>query len=69
MLSQLSEKILTVIGENTPSTLRGSIIEGSSGINPFMASGFFYHNTLDWSISYIRGVRLVFIIIMFCRNF
>ena len=35
--------------------------------NPFMSSGLFYLNSVDRSISYISGVRLVFIIIMFCR--
>ena len=29
----------------------------------------FYLNSLDRSVSYIRGVRLVVIISMFCRNF
>ena len=37
-------------------------------INPFMPSGIFYHNSFDRSFCYIRGVWLVFIIIMFCRN-
>ena len=39
--------------------------------NPLMRSRIFYLNALEWSISYIRGVLLVFIfiIIMFCRNF
>ena len=36
--------------------------------NPFMPNGFFYHNSLDTSIFYIRGVWVVFIIIMFCRK-
>ena len=30
-----------------------------------MLRGLFYVNSLDWSISYIRGVQLVFIYIMF----
>ena len=34
-----------------------------------MPSGLFYFKYLDKSISYIKGVWLVFIIIMFCRNF
>ena len=38
-------------------------------VNPFMPSRFFYLKSLDKSISYIRGIWLVFIIIMFCRNF
>ena len=38
-------------------------------INPFMPSGLFYLKSLDRSICYIRGARLVFIIAMFCRNF
>ena len=33
--------------------------------NPFMPNGFFYNHSLDWSISNIRGVWLVFIIAMF----
>ena len=33
--------------------------------NPFMPSGHFYLKSLDKSISYIRGVWLVFITIMF----
>ena len=37
-------------------------------LNPFMPSGFFYFNSLDRFISYIRGVWLVLIIVMFCRN-
>ena len=37
-------------------------------LNPFMPSGIFYHNTLDWSISNRRGVRLVFIITMVYKN-
>ena len=36
-----------------------------SSFNPFMPSGFFYHNSLDQSIS---NCRLVFIIFMFYRN-
>ena len=35
-------------------------------LNPFMPSGLFYLNSLDRSISNIRDVWLVFIIIMFC---
>ena len=38
-------------------------------VNPYRPSGLFYHNSLDKSISYISGVWLVFINIMFCRNF
>ena len=38
-------------------------------VSSFMLSGLFYFNSLDRSISYIRGVCLVFIIITFCRNF
>ena len=34
-------------------------------VNPFIPRGLFYHNFLDRSISYIRGVRLVFFIIQF----
>ena len=38
-------------------------------INPFMPNGLFYLNSLDRSISYIRGLWLVFFIIfIFCRN-
>ena len=37
------------------------------GINPFMPNGLFYLNSFNRSISHIRGVWLVFIIIMFCR--
>ena len=37
-------------------------------LNPFIPSGFFYFNSLDRFIFYIRGVWLVFIIFMFCRN-
>ena len=33
---------------------------------PFMPNGLFYINSLDRSIFYIRGVWLVFIIIMSC---
>ena len=36
--------------------------------NPFMLNGLFYLNSLGRSIFHIRGVWLVFIIIMFCRN-
>ena len=36
--------------------------------NPFMPSGFFYYNSLDRFISFINGVRLVIIIVMFCRK-
>ena len=39
------------------------------GFNPFINSGLFYLNSIDRSVSYISGVRLVFIIVMFCRNF
>ena len=38
-------------------------------VNSFMPCGLFYLNSLDRSITYIRGVWLVFIIITFCRNF
>ena len=34
-------------------------------VNPFIPSGFFYLNSLDRSISYRRGVWLLFIITMF----
>ena len=37
--------------------------------NPFIPCGLFYRNSLDRSISYMMSVWLVFIIIMFCRNF
>ena len=37
--------------------------------NPFMPSGLFYLHFLVGSISYKKGVWLVFIIITFCRNF
>ena len=37
--------------------------------NLFKPSGLFYLNSLDRSIICIRGVWLVFIIIMFCRHF
>ena len=37
-------------------------------LNPFMPSGFIYRNFLDRFISYIRGVWLVIIIVMFCRK-
>ena len=33
-------------------------------VNPFMPSGFFYFKSLDRFIFYIRGVWLVFIIVM-----
>ena len=36
--------------------------------NPFMPSGLFYLDSLDRSISYIRGIWLVFIIVMFCKK-
>ena len=36
-------------------------------VNPFVPNGLFYLKTLDKSISCIRGVWLVFIIMMFCR--
>ena len=36
---------------------------------PFKPSGLFYLNSLDRSISFIRGVWLNFIIVMFCKNF
>ena len=36
---------------------------------PFKPSVLFYLNSLDRSISYIRGVWLVFIIIMCCGKF
>ena len=35
-------------------------------INPFMPNRLFYLNSLDRSISYIRGVWLVFIIMYLC---
>ena len=35
---------------------------------PFMPSGLFYLNSMDWSSSNIRGVWLVFIMTMFSRN-
>ena len=38
-------------------------------LNLFMPSGLFYLKPLVRSISNIRGVWLVFIIILFCRNF
>ena len=38
-------------------------------LKPFMPSGLFYFNSLDGSNSYIKGVWLFFIIIMFCRSF
>ena len=34
-----------------------------------MPTGRFYLNFLDRSISYIKGAWLVFIMVMFCRNF
>ena len=37
-------------------------------INPFMLSGIFYLNTLDQSISNLRGIWSFFIITMFYRN-
>ena len=37
--------------------------------HPFMPSGLFYLESLGKSISYIKGAWLVFIIIMFRRNF
>ena len=37
-------------------------------IGKIIPSGLFYLNLLDRSISYIRGVWLVFIIILYCRN-
>ena len=37
----------------------------SDTLNPFMPSGLFYLKSLDRSISYIRGVWLVFIITVF----
>ena len=36
---------------------------------PFMRSGLFCNNSLDQSISNMRGVLLVLIITMFYRNF
>ena len=33
-------------------------------VNPFMPSGLFYHNSLDRSISYIRGVWLGFFLLL-----
>ena len=44
------------------------IVELRLIINPCMPSVFFYFNSLDKFISYIRGVWLVFIIVMFYRN-
>ena len=35
--------------------------------NPFMPSGFFYHNSVDRSVPNKRGFWLVFIITMFYR--
>ena len=35
-------------------------------INPFMPSGFFYFNSLDRFISYIKGVWLVFFLLFSC---
>ena len=37
-------------------------------LNPFMPSGLFYLNSLDQSISSLRGVWSVFIFVMFYRN-
>ena len=38
-------------------------------INPFMPSGLFYLKSLDKSVSCLRGVWLVFIIVNFRRIF
>ena len=46
-----------------------NLFQSDAIINPFMLSELFYLKSLDKSISYLRGVWLVFIIIMFCRNF
>ena len=35
-------------------------------INPFMPNGLFYLNSEDMSISYIRGVWLVFLLLLSC---
>ena len=43
-------------------------IERKKIFDPFIPSGLFYLNSLDRSISYIRGIWLVFIIFMFYRN-
>ena len=41
---------------------------GSVDINPFMSSGLFYLNSLDQSISSLRGVWSVLIITMFLAH-
>ena len=38
----------------------------SSPLNPFMPSGLFYLNSLDRSISYIKGSWLVFFLLLSC---
>ena len=48
--------------------MKNTLLLTVSTLNPFMPNWFFYLNSLDRSISYIRGLWLVFIIIMFCRN-
>ena len=45
-----------------------SVITQLPSLNPFMPSGFFYFNSLDKFISYISGVWLVIIIVMFCKK-
>ena len=64
-LSRLTdfEKLKKIKKKFIPETSSGKKI-----FDPFIPSGLFYHCSLDRSISYIRGIWLVFIIFMFCRN-
>ena len=59
------EKYQYFLAEKAPYLKRSSTFN----INPFMPSRLFYLNSLDRYIPYIRGVRLVLIIVMFHRNF
>ena len=45
--------------------LAGRLLPHLKQVNPFVPSGFFYFNSLVGFISCIRGVLLVFIIVMF----
>ena len=56
-------KLATLYTSNCSDTLNLLIC-----FNPFLPSGFFYYNSLDLSISNIRGVWLDFINTMFYRN-
>ena len=46
----------------------GPYIKDRNAFNPFTPNVFFYHNSLDWSISNRKDVQPISIITMFYRN-